>query len=96
MLEQEQLFTFSVLLNLDRVYDVSYRDFGYWLFFNTRHKKIEKKTVSDEEYTKKPVDSSDLPQGVLSITAHTGRLRPKWVSFSGLRYIKGQGFHQLK
>ena len=67
---------------------------GYFLIQDTKRKK--KKTISDSEYTKKPVDSSDLLQGVLPITAHTGRLRPKWVPFSGLRYIKGQGFHQLK
>ena len=28
--------------------------------------------------------------------AHTGSLRPKGVSFSGLRCIKGYGFHSLK
>ena len=26
--------------------------------------------------------------------AYTGRLRPKWVPFSGFRYIKGQGFNR--
>ena len=34
--------------------------------------------------------------GVLPIMAYTGRLRPKGVPFSGLRYIKGQGFHKLR
>ena len=26
--------------------------------------------------------------------AHTGRLRPKGVPFSGFRYMKGKGFHK--
>ena len=34
--------------------------------------------------------------GVLPIMADTGRLCPKGVPFSGLRYMKGLGFHQLK
>ena len=29
------------------------------------------------------------PRGVLPIMAYTGRLRPKGVSFSGFRYVKG-------
>ena len=33
---------------------------------------------------------------VLTIMAYTGRLRPKEVPFSGFRYMKGQGFYQLK
>ena len=32
-------------------------------------------------------------EGGLPMMAYTGRLRPKEVSFSGFRYIKGQGFH---
>ena len=34
--------------------------------------------------------------GVLPIMAFTGRLRPKGVSFSGFRYMKGKGFHKLR
>ena len=34
--------------------------------------------------------------GVLPIMAYTGRLRPKGVPFSGFRYIKGWGFHELR
>ena len=30
---------------------------------------------------------------VLYIMAYTGRLHPKEVTFSGFRYMKGQGFH---
>jgi len=30
--------------------------------------------------------------GLLPVTASTGRLRPKWVPFSGLRYKKGWDF----
>ena len=36
------------------------------------------------------------PRGILPMMAYAGRLRPKGVSFSGFRYMKGQGFHQLK
>ena len=32
-------------------------------------------------------------RGILPVMAYTGRLRPKWVSFSGFRYMKGLGFH---
>ena len=31
--------------------------------------------------------------GVLPMMAYTGRLRPKWVSFLGLRYMKECGIH---
>ena len=34
--------------------------------------------------------------GVHPIMAHMERLRPKGVPFSGLRYMKGQGFYLLK
>ena len=34
--------------------------------------------------------------GILPMMAYMGRFRPKGVSFSGFRYMKGQGFHQLK
>ena len=34
--------------------------------------------------------------GVLPIMAHTGRLCPKGVLFSGFRYVKGKGFHKLR
>ena len=30
-----------------------------------------------------------MPRGVLPIMAHTGRLRPKRVPFSGFRFMKG-------
>ena len=33
---------------------------------------------------------------VLTIMAYTGGLRPKGVTFSGFRYIKGYGFHKIK
>ena len=32
-------------------------------------------------------------RGILPVMAYTGRLRPKWVSFSDFRYMKGLGFH---
>ena len=35
-------------------------------------------------------------EGVLPIMDYTGSLRPKGVPFSGWRYIKGKGFHELK
>jgi len=35
-------------------------------------------------------------EGALPIMAYTWRLRPKGVPFSGFRYIKGLGFHELK
>jgi len=34
--------------------------------------------------------------GVLPIMAYMGRLCPKGLPFSGFRYIKGKGFHELK
>ena len=34
--------------------------------------------------------------GVLPMMAYTGRLCPKGVSFSGFKYVKGEGFHLLK
>ena len=34
--------------------------------------------------------------GLLPIMAYTGRLRPKGVPFSGLRYMKGKGFYCLE
>ena len=34
--------------------------------------------------------------GVLPMMTYTGRLCLKGVSFSGFKYMKGQGFHLLK
>ena len=45
---------------------------------------------------KMPEEVCGDPRGVLPIMDYTGRLRPKGVPFSGWRYIKGYGFHELK
>jgi len=37
-----------------------------------------------------------LGEGVLPKMAVMGRLHPKWVPFSGFRYIEGLGFHKLR
>ena len=45
---------------------------------------------------KKELEAGGGGGGVLPIMDYTGRLRPKGVPFSGLRYIKGEVFHELK